>query len=205
MIQSLSDKYKKHIAWPLLLLFYLQFISPVLALGNVQRIDTLYYTVNSKKLIAKAGSAVLLNKPASPNLITDVEKQTSFLYAPDKVDIGGPLSPEASTFHTVNSDKLVNLFTGDFSYSIPLLDVGGYPVNLFYNGGIGMDQEASWVGLGWNINPGAVSRNMRGIPDDFNGDDLLIQEQNVRPNRTFGAEAGIDLEIFGLKTPKIGI
>ena len=31
---------------------------------------------------------------------------------------------------------MVDLFTGDFSYNIPLLDVGGYPVNLFYRSGI---------------------------------------------------------------------
>ena len=98
--------------------------------------------------------------------------------------MGGPNKPEAGSFKTVNADNLVNLFTGDFSYSIPLLDVGGYPVNIFYNGGITMDQEASWVGLGWNINPGSVSRNMRGVPDDFDGTDTLAQTQYVKPNET---------------------
>jgi hypothetical protein len=117
--------------------------------------------------------------------------------------IGGPSSPEASSFKAVGSDNLVNLFTGDFSYSIPLLDVGGYPVNLFYSGGIGMEQEASWVGLGWNINPGSVTRNMRGVPDDFNGQDELIQGQNVKPNRTFGGEIAADVELLGIKKPKI--
>ena len=37
---------------------------------------------------------------------------------------------------------MVNLFSGNFSYNIPLLDVGGYPVNLYYNGEIGVEQEA---------------------------------------------------------------
>lgn len=117
--------------------------------------------------------------------------------------IGGPNTPEASSFKTVNTDNLVNLFTGDFSYSIPLLDVGGYPVNIFYNGGISAEQEASWVGLGWNINPGSVSRNMRGVPDDFDGTDTLIQTQAIKPNNTYGGELGADGELLGIKTPNV--
>ena len=41
---------------------------------------------------------------------------------------------------------MVDLFSGDFNYNIPLMEVGGYPINLSYHSGIGMDQEASWVG-----------------------------------------------------------
>src|SRR5688572_6062491 len=70
----------------------------------------------------------------------------------------GPTQPEMATFSSVNNSNMVDLFTGDFSYNIPLLDVGGYPVNLAYRSGISMDQEASWVGLGWNINPGTITR-----------------------------------------------
>jgi len=90
---------------------------------------------------------------------------------------------------------MVDLFTGDASYNIPLLDVEGYPVNLFYNAGVGMDQEASWVGLGWNLNPGVVDRTMRGIPDDFRGDEV-VRTMNIRPNRTYGANYGIGLQLF---------
>ena len=117
----------------------------------------------------------------------------------NKKFIGGPSQPEMSAFKSAGTDNLVNLFTGDFSYNIPLLDVGGYPVNIFYDGGIGLEQEASWVGLGWNINPGNVNRNMRGIPDDFNGEDLLTQKQNVKPNTTWGVTLGADFELVGIK------
>jgi len=48
--------------------------------------------------------------------------------------IGGPSQPEMSSFKSVGVDNMVNLFTGDFSYNIPLLDVGGYTVNIFYGG-----------------------------------------------------------------------
>jgi hypothetical protein len=118
---------------------------------------------------------------------------------------GGPSTPEASTFKSANADNLVNLFTGDFSYSIPLLDVGGYPINIFYYGGITPEQEASWVGLGWNINPGSVSRNMRGVPDDFDGSDTLTQVMNVKPNKTWGGMIGIDGEVLGIKTPNVNL
>lgn len=114
--------------------------------------------------------------------------------------IGGPGQPEMATFKSIGADNMVNTFTGDFSYNIPLLDVGGYPVNLFYNAGITMDQEASWVGLGWNLNPGVVNRNMRGMPDDFNGEDKVVKEMSVKPNLTVGVTAGIGREIVGSPT-----
>lgn len=89
---------------------------------------------------------------------------------------GGPSQPEVESFEPVSTTEMVNLFTGDFNYNIPLLTVpgpnGGYPINLAYHAGIGMEQEASWVGLGWNINPGVINRNMRGLPDDFDGDEV---------------------------------
>jgi hypothetical protein len=114
-------------------------------------------------------------------------------------DIGGPSQPEMSSFKPVSANNLVNLFSGDFSYNIPLLDVGGYPVNIFYDANITPEQEASWVGLGWNINPGAVTRNMRGVPDDFDGSDIMQQTQAMKPNRTWGVNVGADFEILGIK------
>ena len=79
----------------------------------------------------------------------------------------GPTQPETRGFTPASSTDLVNPFSGDFSYNIPLMSVGNYPINLSYHSGIGMDQEASWVGLGWNINPGVINRTVRGLPDDF--------------------------------------
>jgi hypothetical protein len=109
----------------------------------------------------------------------------------------GPSQPEMTSFKSINSNNMVDLFTGDFSYNIPLLDVGGYPVNLHYNSGITMDQEASWVGLGWNINPGTINRNMRGLPDDFNGSDSITKVFTMKPNKTIGLTIGGNAELFG--------
>ncbi|MFZ1380771.1 MAG: hypothetical protein WAS56_13960, partial [Saprospiraceae bacterium] len=85
----------------------------------------------------------------------------------DKLEHGGPSMPEASAFTSTSSGNLVNLATGDFNYSIPLLDVGGYPINLNYDSQVGLNDEASWVGLGWSLNAGSVNRSVRGLPDDF--------------------------------------
>jgi len=98
---------------------------------------------------------------------------------------GGPNQPEASGFQPASADQMVDPFTGDFRYHIPLLNVGGFPVAMHYAAGISPEDESSWVGLGWNLNIGAVSRNVRGIPDDFAGD-KVISEHKVKPNQTFG-------------------
>jgi len=109
---------------------------------------------------------------------------------------GGPSQPEVQSFSPVSSSDMVDLFTGDFNYNIPLMDVDGYPLNLSYAGGITMDQEASWVGLGWNLNPGVINRNMRGIPDDFSGDEIKSQTK-MKTNSTYTLGVGFKPEIFG--------
>ncbi len=101
----------------------------------------------------------------------------------------GPTQPEFSSFEQVNTTQMVDLFTGDFSYNLPLLQIpgprGGYPLNLFYKSPTNMEDEASMVGLGWNIGVGAINRSMRGIPDDFNGENLSRQV-NRKVNKTVG-------------------
>ncbi len=117
----------------------------------------------------------------------------------------GPSTPEVQTFAPVDANDMVDPFTGDFSYNIPLFELpgpnGGYPFNLLYNAGIGMDQEASWVGLGWNLNVGAITRDMRGIPDEWNGDatkgQQITREMDINPNWTAGISTGGGVEIFG--------
>jgi hypothetical protein len=82
----------------------------------------------------------------------------------------GPSSPEFSSFEPVDTTDLVNLATGELVYNTPVLEVpgpeGGYPLSLSYHAGIKMDQEASWVGLGWTLNPGAITRTVNGFADD---------------------------------------
>jgi len=112
----------------------------------------------------------------------------------------GPTQPEVHGFQPAGTSDMVDLFTGDFSYNIPLFELpgpnGGYPFNLSYQAGVGMDTEASWVGLGFNLNPGAINRQMRGLPDEFKGDSIFTK-MAIDPNVTVGLSAGVNLEVFG--------
>jgi hypothetical protein len=110
---------------------------------------------------------------------------------------GGPSQPEVQSFEPVSTSQMVDLSSGSFTYNIPLMDVGGYPINLAYHAGATMDEEASCVGLGWNINPGVINRNMRGLPDDFDGDKMK-KERNSKSNFTVGGGVGVAFEAFGL-------
>ena len=111
---------------------------------------------------------------------------------------GGPSQPEFSSFTPASVDNMVDLFTGDFSYNIPLMEVDGYPINISYSSGIGVDDQASMVGLGWTLNAGGIiNRAVRGIPDDFNGNDSIITTTNLKPNWTVGVGLGFKPEIIG--------
>ena len=95
----------------------------------------------------------------------------------------GPNQPEFSSFEAATTTNMVNEFTGDFMYNLPLLEVpglggNGYPITLSYHSGGTPEEDASWVGYGFTLNAGAITRNTRGFPDDYNG-------QNIRYlNRT---------------------
>ncbi|MGB0178247.1 MAG: hypothetical protein ACPF9D_13865, partial [Owenweeksia sp.] len=73
---------------------------------------------------------------------------TDFLF-PTALNATGPNQPEFTAFANASMSDLVNTSNGDFSYNIPLLDIEGYPINISYSPGATMDEEASWVGLGW--------------------------------------------------------
>lgn len=83
----------------------------------------------------------------------------------------GPVSPDFSSFEPVDASDMVNTMTGDLAYTVPLIEVpgpeGGYPLSLSYHAGISPNEDASWVGLGWTLNPGSISRSVRGFPDDW--------------------------------------
>ncbi len=126
----------------------------------------------------------------------------------------GPSQPEVQSFEPVGTTDMVDVFTGDFNYNIPLMNIpgpnGGYPINLAYHAGVSMDDEASWVGLGWNINNGALVRNVRGLPDDFDSEidargdfksgDFIERKVDQKQSVTFGMGVGsTELEVFGLQ------
>ncbi|MFK7972143.1 MAG: hypothetical protein AB8F95_17370 [Bacteroidia bacterium] len=116
----------------------------------------------------------------------------------------GPSTPEVQSFEPVGTSELVSLPSGDFNYNIPLLDVEGYPINISYHSGSGLEDEASSVGLGWNLNIGVLNRQMRGIPDDFDGDKVKY-EYNIRDNVTVGVTPEPGWEVFGGPLAGFGI
>ncbi len=210
MLYRLSNCYQRGIALALLYVFLFSGLGSLKAQIQVakyeyfSKVNSLSYERNGKlsnatKQPLSQSSFERINDEEKPS--KQLDKRTRANVARkrtlDKINIGGPSQPEMTSFKSVGTDNMVSPFTGDFSYNIPLLDVGGYPVNMFYNSGVTMDQESSWVGLGWNINPGTVTRNMRGLPDDFNGSDKIKKTQSFRDDKTFGLTIGGNIKVAG--------
>lgn len=79
---------------------------------------------------------------------------------------------------SVSFSQTVSPFTGDFSYSVDLLEVPSpdgpsIPVSISYSSGISPTQKASWIGLGWDYSPGSISRIVQGQPDDYNNIEVV--------------------------------
>lgn len=146
-----------------------------------------------KPVIRKALACFFLCLTSSDILLPTVAKALT----------SGPKQPEMTQFQPAGMSDMVDLFSGDFKYNVPLLDVDGYPVNLNYAQGVGMDDEASWVGLGWNLNVGTLNRQLRGVPDDHNGDKVEVVT-HMKPKVTTGARFTGRVEFVGLEVLKAG-
>ncbi len=84
----------------------------------------------------------------------------------------GPSQPEYTGFEPVGNTQMVDEFTGQFTYNIPIIEVPGpqgssFPLSISYHSGQSPEADASWVGYGWTLNPGAIIRNTKGYPDDY--------------------------------------
>ncbi|MEM7549573.1 MAG: hypothetical protein AAF363_07860 [Bacteroidota bacterium] len=113
----------------------------------------------------------------------------------------GPAQPEFSSFEPVATTNMVNTFTGDFTYNLPVLEVpgphgSGYPLSLSYHGGLTSEEEASWVGYGWSMNAGAINRSTRGFPDDYHNQEVFYHNKMPK-NWTATVGGGATFEIFG--------
>ncbi|GGF27922.1 DUF5977 domain-containing protein [Hymenobacter cavernae] len=103
-----------------------------------------------------------------------VETITSIITPSLSVAMMGPGQPEITSYESPGSTDMVSLTTGDLTYNIPALDIPGpersFSLPLTYRAGIRPEQEASWVGLGWSLNAGAIARGLNGYPDDAAND-----------------------------------
>jgi YD repeat-containing protein len=90
--------------------------------------------------------------------------------------------PEFSSYEPVGTTDMVNLITGDFVYNLPIVTIpgpeGGFTLPLSYHAGIELDEEASWVGLGWSVNAGAIQRSVSIYPDDYEGNQIINSHFN---------------------------
>lgn len=210
------NRNRKSVAWLLFFLFYFDILAS--AYGTKMQEQLMASVPISPSISNNKNNLVVFNTNKvshvdfSPKGLTDQyfnpklakEVQTlnkNISTGEEEKPLGpGPGQPEMQSFKSVGAENMVDLFTGDFSYNIPLLDVGGYPIGIHYNSGITMDQEASWVGLGWNVNPGAINRSVRGIPDDFSGEDSVEKVFNIKENKTIGGSISKSFELLGKKS-----
>lgn len=113
---------------------------------------------------------------------------------------GGPASPEFSSFEPIATTNMVNEFSGGFTYNVPVINIpgpegGGYALSLSYHSGASVEEESSWVGYGWTLNPGAINRGKRGVPDDWKG--LNVKYWNkTQANKTVSVGSANTVEIY---------
>ncbi len=140
----------------------------------------------------KAAAYVLLFDMA----LTIVVPSTNAIYALTS----GPTTPEFTSFEPVATTNLVDPLSGNFTYNLPVIQVpgpdgGGYAMSLSYHSGTSPEEEASWVGHGWTLNPGAINRNVRGLPDEYNDTPIDVYNK-TRPNWTLSGSEKLNLEVF---------
>lgn len=175
--------------------FIPSFLLPIASFASISKMDATNrksYPMSSVRTLEKKDNVYHIDtseKNTFKNELSDVETI-------DVVSgVGGP--SDGNYGGAVASGEFVDLSTGDFSYSIPLLDVGGYPITLSYDANVTMDQQASMVGLGWSLSTGAINRVVRGIPDDFNGDPITTT-MNLRPQLSITNNFALNAEFIGL-------
>ncbi len=123
--------------------------------------------INLVKLRKRAISLILLLAVFSTNYSS--YSQTNNVLIP-KINI--PTSPEAALLGRFG-DIPIGYYTGTANISIPLYIIkeGGseIPITLSYHSsGIKVEDQATWVGLGWDLLPGgAIIQEVRGIRDAF--------------------------------------
>ncbi|MFL3662959.1 MAG: hypothetical protein ACJ04Q_03085 [Flavobacteriales bacterium] len=160
--------------------------------------------MNNKSMFArirKSKTIKLIMAFAAINLLVEIAFPTVAMAL-----TAGSASPEFSSFEPVATTDMVNDFTGDFTYNLPVLSVpgpdgGGYSMSLSYHSGVSSEEEASWVGFGWTLNPGAINRQKRGYADDFK--DVPVTKYNkTTPNWTQISTFDFNMEYNSADNPK---
>lgn len=129
---------------------------------NVAFIAILLLLMNSMELRAKELDSLAWGNMDSLLIPVDTLRNENSIVTYEAPEIKFPevmpKSPEVSAFMKYGSGE-IDEYTGNPAISVPLYTLSykgvDVPINLSYDGGgIQVAQEASWVGLGWNLNVG---------------------------------------------------
>ncbi|RRQ45006.1 hypothetical protein [Chryseobacterium sp. SC28] len=126
-----------------------------------------------------------------------------------------PTSPNSTNFEKYGMNP-VNLSAGVVSPSIPLISIpvgnNNFSVNLNYSTqGIKVDEFASIVGIGWSVNLGSITRNIRDLADEqggtlkelppLTGDNLFNVGNSLYQDLTLDSEYDVfNVNVDGLST-----
>ncbi len=109
------------------------------------------------------------------------------------------------SFQSVAAGHSIDLYSGDFNYSLPLLKVpsptGDYPIVINYKSGIRLNQESSWCGLGFSLQPGGcIYRTIAQYPDDYFNSKIVNKVYNAVSNGTIIDQgSGTNPSMYGLR------
>ncbi|MEO0570801.1 MAG: hypothetical protein AAF039_03780 [Bacteroidota bacterium] len=102
----------------------------------------------------------------------DTDTEQSFYAQEMNKMVNIPNSPEAEAFAKYG-DFDVSMHTGTPDIAVPIYMIKGREMDInlslsYDASGIKVEQLASWVGLGWNLNAGGrITRQANGLPDDY--------------------------------------
>jgi len=103
----------------------------------------------------------------------------------------GTQQPEYTSYEAPGATDMVNLLTGDFNFNIPILEIpgpeGNFSLPLSYHAGITPESDASWVGLGFNINAGSIVRGYNQYPDDASGESHTVAVKDLTGVRAWSS------------------
>lgn len=104
--------------------------------------------------------------------------------------------------------SMVDPFTGTFNYSIPVITIPGMvgadpSIQLQYNSDITPEMDASWVGYGWGLNIPSIFRQRKGLPDDYNGADIVFNH-TIPAKETYSVKALMNPELLKFDFETIG-
>lgn len=93
----------------------------------------------------------------------------SNLNAQEGMTLGGVTADNSATLLGESSNDVP--FTGDLNYNIPIISLPGlkgydYTLTIQYSSSIMDKQKATWVGMGWTLKTGDITRTVRKRPDE---------------------------------------